>query len=81
MCGSIRCLSADKKLEVYVKPRTIADATYIWENQEANLGKILAVKYNEKIKSPDKELYSLYLPVFIEIRNDKDIADKLEDIK
>ena len=45
------------------------------------MGKILTVKYNEKIKSPNKDLYSLYLPVFVEIRNDKDIADNFENIK
>ena len=81
MCGSIRCISNDNKLEVFVKPRTIQDAVDIWENQEANMGKILTVKYNEKIKSPNKDLYSLYLPVFVEIRNDKDIADNFENIK
>lgn len=81
MCGSIRCVSNDEKLEVFVKPRTIQDAIDIWENQEANLGKILSVKYNEKIKSPNKDLYSLYLPVFVEIRNDKEVADNFENIE
>lgn len=82
MCGSIRCISSDNKLEVFVKPRTFADAEFIWNNQEENLNRILTVKYNDKILSETKKgIYSLYLPVFVEVRTDKDVADKLEDIK
>lgn len=80
MCGSIRCISNDKKLEVYVKPRTVQNATDIWENQEYYMDKILAIRYNAKIKSPVKELYSLYLPRFVEVRTDKSVADALDDI-
>ena len=82
MCGSIKCVSEDELLEVSVKPRTPADAIYIWNNQEECLNKVLTVKYNDKIKSPEKEKWSLYLPVFVEIRDlDKTVADKLVDIK
>ena len=81
MCGTIRCISLDGKLEVSVKPRTPLIAQEIWDNTDAYLDKIVAVKYNEKIKSPDKDTWSLFLPVFIEVRDDKSIADKFEDIK
>ena len=80
MCGSIRCISNDEKLEVYIKPRTIQNAIDIWENKDYYMNKILAVRYNAKIKSPVKELYSLYLPRFVEVRTDKSIADTLEQI-
>ena len=80
MCGSIRCISNDEKLEVYIKPRTIQNAIDIWENKDYYMNKILAVRYNAKIKSPVKELYSLYLPRFVEVRAYKSIADTLEEI-
>jgi len=80
-CGSIRCITCDNKLEVMVKPRTPDDASEIWDNQEEYLNKILTVKYNEKIESDTKDKPSLYLPVFVEIRNDKIVADKFEDIQ
>lgn len=80
-CGSIRCITCDNKLEVMVKPRTPEDAREIWDNQEKYLNKILTVKYNEKIESDTKDKPSLYLPVFVEIRNDKVVADKFEDIQ
>jgi hypothetical protein len=50
---------------------------YICENREAILGKIAAVKYNEVITSKGKDTKSLFLPVFLEIREDKDTADIL----
>lgn len=43
------------------------------------IGKIIEIKYNEKIKSKDKDTWSLFLPVFIEIR-EKNKADSLEEI-
>lgn len=41
-------------------------------------GKIVVIKYNEVIKSEGKDKYSLFLPIFEEIRHDKDEADTLE---
>lgn len=39
------------------------------------IGKICAVKYNTIITRKDKDTKSLFLPVFIELRDDKDNAD------
>jgi len=44
------------------------------------IGKIVAIKYNTRIKGR-KGPESLFLPVFIEIRDDKTIADNAKDIK
>lgn len=80
-CGNILCESEDHKLEVFVKPRTFKDAELIWENQEKYLNQILTVKFNEVILSETKEKPSLYLPVFLEIRDDKKEADTFEYIQ
>ena len=42
--------------------------------------KIVAIKYNSRIKNKLGE-ESLFLPVFVEIRDDKDEADSSKDIK
>lgn len=81
MCGSLICISNDEKLKVGVKPRTPDIAKEIWNNKDYYLDKIVAVKYNEKIERQNTDVVSLFLPVFIEIRDDKIIADNLEDIK
>lgn len=76
MLGAIVCESEDGVVRVNVgsgfndEQRTTID--YI--------GKIVAVKYNARITNKQGE-ESLFLPVFIEVREDKDIADSSEDIK
>jgi hypothetical protein len=50
----------------------------LWK--ENLIDKIVAVKYNARIKNKAGE-ESLFLPIFVEIRDDKDVADKSKDIK
>jgi hypothetical protein len=42
--------------------------------------RIVAIKYNSRIKNKLGD-ESLFLPIFVEIRDDKDIADNSKDIK
>ena len=44
------------------------------------IGKVVAVKYNARITNKQGE-ESLFLPIFVEIRDDKDVADSSGDIK
>lgn len=46
----------------------------------SNIGKIAAVKYNARLKNKDGE-ESLFLPIFLEVRDDKTEADSSIDIK
>lgn len=50
----------------------------IWQNQNKYLGKIVTVEAHRTMKKDDK--YSLILPVFIEIREDKTEADDLKTV-
>lgn len=45
------------------------------------VGKIVAVKYNAKITDKRTGVHSLFLPVFLEVREDKTVADSLSDLK
>ncbi len=45
------------------------------------VGKIVAVKYNAKITDKKTGIHSLFLPVFVEIREDKTTADSLSSLK
>ena len=51
-----------------------------WNIRDSLIGKIVAVKYNAKIVNKQGEI-SLFLPIFIEMRDDKDVADLNKDIK
>lgn len=45
------------------------------------VGKIITVKYNAVVDDKNKDTKSLFLPIFLEIREDKDTADSLKDLK
>jgi len=53
----------------------------IWGNKDNYLDKIITIKCCGLSKARDKEVYSLLHPAFVEIREDKDKADTLDEIK
>lgn len=79
LLGSFVCQTVDGLLEVSVGSGfNDADReAYFTDNM---VGKIVSVKYNEKITDVSGG-NSLFLPIFLEIRNDKTKADTLNDIK
>lgn len=77
MLGAILCESSDGVVKVRV-------GSGFNDDQRKNLGKeildkIVAVKYNMRIKNKLGE-ESLFLPIFVEIRDDKDQADSSDSI-
>ena len=54
--------------------------TNLWHIRDELLGKIVALKYNSRIKNKQGG-DSLFLPIFLEIREDKTDADEYKDIK
>ena len=79
MLGAIVCESADGVVKVNVGSGfTEEHRKNYWK--ENLVDKIVAIKYNMRIKNKQGE-DSLFLPVFIELRDDKDVADKSKDIK
>ena len=77
--GGFTCISSDGKVKVNVgsglkdSDRKADPITF--------MHKIITVRSNGLIESKQKEEFSLFLPRYIEIRLDKDVADSLEDIK
>lgn len=79
LLGALLVESADGILKVSVGSG-LTDATRTSLNTTTILGKIIAVKYNARIKNKQGQ-DSLFLPIFLELREDKDVADSSEDIK
>jgi len=48
---------------------------------ESSIGRVVAIKYNARITDKTSSTASLFLPVFVEFRNDKSVADSSKDIK
>ena len=78
MLGSLICESVDGVVKVSVGSG-LTDAQRKSYGQEI-VDKIVSIKYNSRIKNKLGE-ESLFLPIFVEIRDDKDIADNSKDIK
>lgn len=77
--GALLVESSDGILKVSVGSG-LSDEQRILLNSTTILGKVIAVKYNARIKNKQGE-ESLFLPIFIELREDKDVADSIEEIK
>lgn len=77
--GALVCESNDGIIEVNVGSGFNDEHRKTIKEQDI-LGKVITVKYNARIKSKDGD-ESLFLPVFVEVREDKTEADNAEDIK
>lgn len=80
--GSLICASSDRTVEAGVSSglshNLLEDINANFDNY---LGKIVTVEYNTRIKHKTRPgIDSLFSPRFLEIRQDKDVADKSDDI-
>jgi ATP-dependent DNA ligase len=79
--GALVCESADGVIQVNVGSG-FNDNDRNTIKAEAVVGKIIAVKYNARIKNKaEGSTESLFLPIFLEIREDKTEADSSKEIK
>lgn len=79
MLGSVILTTRDKKLEVSVGSGFNDEQRKTLKKKDV-VGKIITVKYNALITNKSQE-NSLFLPIFIEIREDKTRADAFKDLK
>lgn len=79
LLGALICESEDGVLKVDVGSG-FKDADRTSMTKDSVVGKIISVKYNARIKNKQGE-ESLFLPIFIEIREDKNVADSSTSIK
>ena len=77
--GSLVCESLDGIIKVNVGSG-LSDEQRLNLNSQELIGRICAVKYNARITNKQGE-QSLFLPIFSELREDKDVADSSKDIK
>jgi ATP-dependent DNA ligase len=81
MLGAIVCESSDGLLKVNVGSGFNDEhRNNLWHIKRELIGRIVAVKYNMRSKNKAGD-ESLFLPIFIELRDDKTEADSLGDIK
>ena len=77
--GALQLESACGKLKVGVgSGLTDSDRDSIGQDV---VGKIITIKYNAIVDDKTKDTKSLFLPIFLEVREDKDTADTLDKLK
>jgi DNA ligase-1 len=82
--GSIICESSDGLLKVNVSSSGLTDKSKqnVSDNREQFIDTVIAVRANALMKPTENNpYYSLFLPVFVEFRKDKDEADSLQKIQ
>lgn len=79
LLGALVCESEDGVIKVKVGSGFNDEDRAKIKKQDV-LGKVVAIKYNARIRSKH-EVESLFLPIFVEIREDKDKADSSRSIK
>jgi len=78
--GALVCQTADGLLEVGVGTGFSDDLrTLLWSKDM--IGKIITVRYNQKIQDKNKDKQSLFLPRFVCVRADKDAANTVDELK
>ena len=75
LVGSLSCTTKDGKLKVNVGSGLTDEDRK--KSPDEFIGKIISVKYNEKIKDKNSDTFSLFLPIFQELRLDKSEADNI----
>jgi hypothetical protein len=76
--GALVCETAEGKVKVNVGTGFSDEERLITDDY---VGKVIAVQYNQLITDKKTGEYSLFLPRFIEVRNDKSVANKFGDLK
>lgn len=77
--GAFLCESADGKILVSVGSGFSEQQREQYFDESLS-GKVVSVKYNEIIDCEGRDEKSLFLPIFVEIRDDKNTADSLTDL-
>ena len=77
--GALIAESADGLVKVSVGSG-LSDELRLSLSQEDVIGRIITVKYNARIQNKQGD-HSLFLPIFIELRSDKDSANHSKEIK
>ena len=77
--GALIAESADGLVKVSVGSG-LSDELRTSLSQEDVIGRIITVKYNARIQNKQGD-HSLFLPIFIELRSDKDTANHSKEIK
>lgn len=81
VAGALRCKTSCGQLLVDASGMSDAQRKHFWDKRDEMVGEIVELEYNGIVKRRGSEVYSLFLPVFVKFREDKTIANSLEELQ
>ena len=78
--GSLLCTTSCGELLVGISGLKDSQRKDFWENRSLIIDKIITVRFNDVVFSEKNSKHSLFLPRFVEIREDKTEPDSLERV-
>lgn len=81
IAGTIRCKTSCGQLTVDASGMSDAERLAFWNDRDNMVGMIVEVEYNGIVKRRGTDVYSLFLPQFVQIRNDKTTANSLDELQ
>lgn len=81
--GTLTCTTECRLVEVDASGMSDAEREWFWINREKIVldKMIVEIEYNGIVKSRGSDIYSLFLPQFVKIRDDKTVANTLEELQ
>jgi ATP-dependent DNA ligase len=83
IAGTLTCTTQCRLVEVDASGMSDAEREWFWLNQDKIVadGMIVEIEYNGIVKSRGSDVSSLFLPQFVKIRDDKTVANTLEELQ
>lgn len=81
IAGTIQCKTSCGQLIVDASGMSDDQRQRFWDDREWMVGKIVEIEYNGIVKRRGSDVFSLFLPQFVQIRHDKTVANSLDELQ
>lgn len=81
IAGTLRCKTRCGQLFVDASGMTDDEREWFWANRFTVPGIIIEIEYNGIVKRRGSDVYSLFLPQYNKIRDDKTVANSLDELQ
>lgn len=81
IAGTLRCTTSCRQVFVDASGMSDAQRKLFWDERGLMVGKIVEIEYNGIVKRRGATVYSLFLPQFVQIRDDKTEANSLDELQ
>ena len=81
IAGTLRCTTSCRQVFVDASGMSDAERKRFWDERDQMVGKIVEIEYNGIVKRRGATVSSLFLPQFVQIRDDKTVANSFDELQ